>query len=120
MNDLTLASRTQVDVEHLLSERWKIYIHMKCVITNHDFSVKSVPLLGFKCVNLYFVYFTFVCLQERTLMSFTCASELSLEREVYLFWLLLEIVTGQQSVAKDAPSPHPSTLGSCHCSEEKL
>ena len=30
------------------------------------------------------------------------------------------IVTGQQSVAEDASSPHPSPLGGCHRSEEKL
>ena len=123
VNDL--ASRTQVDVEHLLSERWKIYIHMKCVITNNDFSVKSVPLLRFKCVNLYFVYFTsvFDCLRtfagENTKWV-SLAHPSYLSREKFISWLLLEIVTGQQSVAKDAPSPHPSTLGSCHRSEEKL
>lgn len=34
--------------------------------------------------------------------------------------LLWTIVTGQQFVAEDASSPHPSPLGGCHRSEEKL
>ena len=91
VNDLTLASRTQVDVEHLLSERWKIYIHMKCVITNHDFSVKSVHLLRFKCVNLYFVYFTsvFDCLR-------TFAGENTNE-----FYLRIPVISRGRSLSLD-------------------
>ena len=52
-------------------------------------------------------------------MSFACVPVISWWKD-YLHVVSIELVTGEQSVAKDAPPTHSSPPGGCHRSKEKL
>ena len=93
-------------------------------MTKHDSSITSARVIGMKRVIVFPIYLNlrflsvYIWRKEHD-MSFACVPVISWWED-NLHVVSIELVTGEQSVAKDAPPTHSSPPGGCHRPKEKL